>query len=84
MRENKKLYFWKTYSHTMLASFILFVIYSSIYENIIVELTGIKVIYQDRILKVILKIRKLGKIEWCLVTGSKFVSILSKMSFWRK
>ena len=65
MRENKKLYFWKVYSYTMLASFILFVICNSIHENLILEFTGIKIIYQARILKVILKVRKLGKIEWC-------------------
>ena len=65
MRENKKLYFWKAYSHTMLASFILFVIYSSIYEKLILEFTGIKVIHQARISKLILKVRKLGKIKWC-------------------
>ena len=79
MRENKKLYFWQAYSHTMLASFILFVIYNSIYENIILEFTGIKVIYQVRILKVILQVRKLWKIED--VTSSKFVPILSKETF---
>ena len=65
MRENKKQYFWKAYSHTMLASFILFLIYNSIYEKPILEFRGIKIIYEARILKVILKARKLGKIEWC-------------------
>ena len=55
----------KAYSYTMLASFILFVKCNSIYENLMLEFTGIKVIYQARILKVILKVRKLGKIEWC-------------------
>ena len=29
----------------MLASFILFVIYNSVYEKLILEFTGIKVIY---------------------------------------
>ena len=47
----------------MLASFILFVLCNSIHENLILEFAGIKVIYQARILKVILKVRKLGKIE---------------------
>ena len=51
----------------MLDSFILFVIYNLIYEKLILEFTGIKVIYQARIL-----------------TASKFVPILSKMSLRRK
>ena len=73
MRENKKLYFWKAYFHTVLASFISFVIYNSFYEKLILEFTGIKVIYQAMILKVILKVGKLGKIEWCTII-SKFFS----------
>ena len=56
-------YILKVYSHTMLVSFILFVIHSSIYQKLISEFTSIKVIYQARILKVILKVRKLEKIE---------------------
>ena len=65
MRENKKLYFWKADSRTILTCFILFVIYNSIYQKLIFEFTAIKIIYQAIILKVILKVRKLGQIERC-------------------
>ena len=47
----------------MLASFILFVIYNSIYGKLILEFAGIEFIYQARVLKVMFKVRKLRKIE---------------------
>ena len=77
MRENKKLYFWKAYFHAVLASFISFVIYNSFYEKLILEFTGIKVIYQAMILKVILKVGKLGKIEWCTIISKIFSNTIN-------
>ena len=77
MRENKKLYFWKAYFHTVLASFISFVIYNSFYEKLILEFTGIKVIYQAMILKVILKVGKLGKIQWCTIISKSFSNTIN-------
>ena len=53
----------KLFSHNA-CFFYLIVIYNSIHEKLILEFTGIKVVYQARILKVILKVRKLGKIGW--------------------
>ena len=35
---DKKLYFWDAYFHTILASFVLFVIYNSIYEKLELQL----------------------------------------------
>ena len=42
-----------------------YTIHNSIYEKLILELQVWSHYYQVRILKVILEVRKLGKIEWC-------------------
>ena len=57
----------RNYIYKKLILTFQYTIYNSIYEKLVLELQVIITshYYQVRILKVILRVRKLGKTEWC-------------------